>query len=101
VIWCRDPDAPAQQRLRAHDALHAVHLGLVVQHELIVSNALPQRRLESGACGERGLHFRIKEAQRIASRRLCLVHGDVGMFQQFIHELPVSVNNATPMLGVL
>ena len=75
---------PAQQRLGAGQAAIAVHLGLVVKDELLFLHRLAQVGLQGGAVGDHGLHLRIEEAQGVAAGRLGLVHGQIGLFQQFV-----------------
>jgi hypothetical protein len=65
-----------------------IDLRLVVEHELLLANALAQIRLESGTRRNPGLHLRVEETQGVAARGLGLVHGQIGPFQQFVDCLP-------------
>ena len=66
----------------------AVDLRLVMQNELAIPNGEPQRGLQNRPGGERALHLRVEEAQRIAPGRLGLIHGDIGLLEQFVHASP-------------
>ena len=72
---------PAHQHLGTDAAAATVDLRLVVQDEFLLQQTLTQFRLQSGMCGHQLLDFRIKEAQRVASGGLGLVHGQIGAFQ--------------------
>ena len=75
---------PAHQRFRAGHAPRRIDLRLVVQHELAFIERPAQVRIEQGTGGNRRLHFRVEEAQRVAARLLGLVHGRIGTLHQFI-----------------
>ena len=92
---------PAQQRLGADPSAVAIDLRLVVQHELALANGEAQRRLRFGAGGERRLHVRVEEAQRVAPRRLRLVHGDVGLLEQFLAGVAAAAEHGDADAGVL
>ena len=61
-----------------------VELDLVVKQKLLFRDRFAQFQFQCQAGAERLLHARVEEAQRIAPGLLCLIHGDVGLFQQFI-----------------
>src|SRR4051795_11086812 len=71
---------PAQQGFGSHDAA-SVHLRLVPQAELVVADAVANLVLQACARVHGGLQSGRKKADSIASRRLGLVHGDVGLLQ--------------------
>jgi len=76
---------PAQQGLDAGHAALAVHLGLVMQHELLLAHAGVQLGADRGAGIEGGLHFGVKKAHGIAPRGLGLVHRLVGLLEHLAH----------------
>ena len=55
-----------------------------MEDELLFLDRVPQVDLERRARGDRGLHVRIEETQRVASGGLGLVHRGVGAFHQFV-----------------
>ena len=56
-----------------------------MQAELPDLDRMAQPRLDLRLAGDFGLHFRAEETQRIAPRGLGPIHGQVGLFQQFVH----------------
>ena len=76
---------PAQQHLCAHQARALIHHGLVVHAELAALQPLAHIGLQVQARVHRGLHRRVKEAQRVAPAGLGFVHRQVSALEQFVH----------------
>ena len=76
---------PAHQRLHTDQAGVVVHHGLVVHAQRATHQPLAQVGLQVGAGVDGGLHVRVEEALGVAARRLGLVHGQVGPFEQLVH----------------
>ena len=75
--------APAQQRLGADDAPVAqVHLGLVVDHQLVALQRAAQLALEHQPLDRRGVHLRGVEGEGIAAVLLGVVHRRIGVADQ-------------------
>jgi hypothetical protein len=88
--------AAAPRRLQSPLAVH-LRLG---QHELLLLHRLAQGLFELGALLDHRLHGGIEEAQHCA-RILGPVHGQVGLFQQFVHRRGAAWNSVAPMLALL
>ena len=76
---------PAHQCLHPHKAAVLVHLGLEMQQELLERQRMAQVVFQGGTGAHRRLHFRVEEAQRVAPGRFGLVHGQIGLLEQFQH----------------
>ena len=75
---------PAHQPLGANDVPRAIHLGLVVQAQLLLVQRSAQVLLQRQAVHDGGVHFGVKKAHGVAACFLGLVHGQVGVLHQVV-----------------
>ena len=67
--------------------------------ELFELKCILEFAFQRDACRDMFLHLLVEEAQGVASRLLCLVHGDVGLFHQFIHLILLATEQGDPDAG--
>ena len=75
---------PARQGFIPEHLAVRVDNGLIHHADFVAHQGQAQFRLEPVAFRDGGLHGRIKKAQKIASVRFGLVHGQISTFQQFV-----------------
>ena len=94
---------PAHQGFGTGGMAFAVGLALVMDAELVALQALAQFGLELDPGVDHGLHLRVEEADRVAARRLGLVHRQVCAFEQFVDvaDLLVEQGNADARGGMV
>ena len=78
---------PANQRFDAHDMALPIHHRVVIQHKLVVLQAMPQVQLQRRTARHRRLHFRVKKSHGVAPSLLSLIHRQVCPLEQVIHAL--------------
>ena len=81
---------PAQQRFCTQRTAQAIHLNLVVQAELLFFESQMQFTFHPGARFDSGLHVRIVKTDRVAPRRLGLIHGGICVFEQVFQAILMS-----------
>ena len=90
---------PAHQGLHTQTAALGVHLGLVVQHQLVAVYGLAQVRFQCGAGIEARLDRRIEKPHRVAPGSLGLVHGQIGALENLINAQRMAQEHGHPHAG--
>lgn len=91
---------PAQQGFGADHDSRCIDLGLVMQAKFAAVDGLAQFALEAQAVVGAGLQAGLVEGHVVAPALFDLVHGHVGMAEEFFGVLAVAGNSAMPMLAV-
>ena len=76
---------PAHQPLRAHQLPACIHLRLVVQTQLVFTQAGTQGVFQRNALHHAGVHLWVKETDAVAPIVLGLIHRQIGVLHQVLN----------------
>src|ERR1017187_642552 len=91
MLWV----VPADQRLGANQYA-TFHLRLIVEQKLVLQQGLAEITLHFSAGIDGGLQRGGEETHGISTRGLGLIHGNIGLLQDFVRSVPLPSKQGDP-----